>query len=366
MTKNKHQIDKYVVKFDATISDVMKAIDFNGRGVVVLQRHSVFYGILTDGDVRRAILSGAKLDDPAHPHACVKPVVLYEGKYSQADLNEIFFNSLIFVVPVISESGGLVKLEFKHHEKDILQDKLQAREPTEPLEASLVVMAGGKGKRLSPFTDVLPKPLVPINGKTVVELIIEHFVSAGVSDVHMTLNFKKEVIKAYMQTASRNYKLKFWEEEGATGTAGSLSMLDGAVKKDVFITNCDVIVNVDYPAALKLHQEMQSAMTVITAVSHHQIPYGVVDIGEFGNITRITEKPETAVNVNTGVYILAADVLSMVPQNSYFDMPQLIELLLKKELPVRAYPVSAANYSDIGQWPEYKQTLEKFSMLSLN
>ena len=170
--------------------------------------------------------------------------------------------------------------------------------------------------------------------------------SAGVSDVHMTLNFKKEVIKAYMQTASRNYKLKFWEEEGATGTAGGLSMLDGAVK-DVFITNCDVIVNVDYPATLKLHQEMQSI--AVTAVSHHQIPYGVVDIGEFGNITRITEKPETAVNVNTGVYILAADVLSMVPQNSYFDMPQLIELLMKKELPVRAYPVSA-NYSDIGQW----------------
>jgi len=227
----------------------------------------------------------------------------------------------------------------------------------------VVIMAGGKGTRLAPFTQVLPKPLIPVGERTMIEYIIDNFRVFGVKKFYLTLNYKGELIEAYFKGSEKDYEVEFIWEEDYLGTAGSLKFLKGELEGDFIVSNCDILLKTDFSEVLDFHKKNASIFTSITAIQYYKIPYGVVNIKNGGIIADIIEKPEYTFQINTGVYVLNYKVLSYIPLNTYFDMPELVKVLLQKGEKVLAYPINEGDYIDMGQWEEYKEAFRKLSEL---
>jgi NDP-sugar pyrophosphorylase family protein len=215
-------------------------------------------------------------------------------------------------------------------------------------------MAGGKGTRLKPLTNILPKPLIPIGNKTIVEEIMDRFVDVGCNHFYMSINYKAETIKHYFgQLQNENYKIKYLHEEKSLGTAGSLSLVRDKISSTFFVSNCDIIVDEDYSEILKYHKQNENELTIVSALKHFPIPYGIIETGNAGIMTRIKEKPEFTFQINTGVYILEPHLLDEVPNNKFFHITDLIEKVQNRGGRVGVFPVSEGSWTDIGQWDEY-------------
>jgi NDP-sugar pyrophosphorylase family protein len=226
----------------------------------------------------------------------------------------------------------------------------------------VVIMAGGKGTRMEPFTKVLPKPLIPVGEKTIAELIIEQFHEYGIDEYYFTLNYKGEMIKAYFQSIDRNYTVKYLYEDDFYGTAGCLRLLGEDIQETFFLSNCDILVKADYSQVLEFHKINNSELTVLSAMQYYQIPYGVIRFGKNGVIKEIQEKPEQAVTINTGVYVINRTCLDLIPEGRVYHMTDLIGDLMRGGRNVFTYPVSSNGYIDIGQWDEYRKTVGKLML----
>jgi NDP-sugar pyrophosphorylase family protein len=217
-------------------------------------------------------------------------------------------------------------------------------------------MAGGKGSRLDPFTRVLPKPLIPVGNKPIIEAIMERFARCGFNRFLYTLNYKKEYLKLFLKEASLPYTMEWVEEDDFLGTAGSLSLLKDKLTETFFVTNCDSLLDVDFEAVLRWHREHGAAITIIGCHNEFRIPFGVLEMSR-GKLTKLIEKPVHDVMINTGVYIMEPQVISYLSDRKQTDFDELLKLLPKKDK-VTVYPVYEG-WLDIGQWEEYRKSLSK-------
>ena len=181
-------------------------------------------------------------------------------------------------------------------------------------------MAGGKGERLKPVTNILPKPLVPIGEKTIIEHIFDKFLESGSTDFYLTLKYKSRLIKAYFEESNNNYMVNFIEEEKPLGTAGSLHKLKNTLKEPFFVTNCDVIINTDYNSLYDFHKNGGYDLSLVASAKEYVIFYGTCELDSKGSLSNLVEKPSYDFLVNTGLYVLNPDVLSFIPENQYFDI----------------------------------------------
>lgn len=223
-------------------------------------------------------------------------------------------------------------------------------------------MAGGEGTRLYPYTKILPKPLIPIGDVPIVERIINKFVNFGAVDFYITLNYKKGMIKSYFSDLSPDYSVKYVEEERPLGTAGSLKLISEKFEKPIFVTNCDILINADYANIYKYHRESGNIMTIVTALKNIVVPYGVLKARSQGIVTSMEEKPRLSYFVNTGMYVLNPEVISMIPEDKFFHMTDLADNLLKEGLQVGMYPVSEDSFLDMGEFEEMKRMEEKLDL----
>jgi len=168
------------------------------------------------------------------------------------------------------------------------------------------------------------------------------------------------MIQSYFSHETLPYEIKFIREQEFWGTAGSLKMLENQFTGPFVVSNCDVIVEALYADVLALHVREAASLTILSSFKHFQIPYGVIEFKKGGEITNIVEKPEQTQAINTGIYILNPEVLELIPESAYFDMTDLIQVLIKKGEKVVTYPVNENDYADIGQWKEYQKTINKF------
>lgn len=349
-------LEKYIVKSSSNIRTAIKQMDKGGMGfIIIVDKDEKVIGVVTDGDFRRAILSGVHLKENILLITNKNYKYLIKG-YSQKEALNFFKGKIVEFMPVL-ENGKLVEII----SKDDLYNQFDIELPKKQnLDLPVVIMAGGKGNRLDPFTRILPKALIPIGKKPVVELIMDEFAKYSITDFYMSVNYKDKMIKAYFEGYSSDYKITYIEEDEPLGTAGALKFLEGKFDGPFFISNCDIIIKSDYSDIVKFHEDKKDDLTLVGSMQHHRIPYGVCTFESGGLLKNIQEKPEYDFLVNTGMYILNSHILSYIPVNTYFNMTELINTLQKKAHKVSVYPVSEKSWIDVGQWQEYKKSLKQF------
>ena len=222
-------------------------------------------------------------------------------------------------------------------------------------------MGAGMGTRMEPFTNVLPKPLIPINDKTVIEKIIESFVGVGINDFLISINFKGKILKAFFEELDPSYSIDFIEEKTPLGTGGSLHKLKGKMKSTFMVTNCDVIIEVDHQDLIDFHKKNKFDLTLVASTKEIVIPYGACELNKEGNLEKILEKPKLDYLINTGLYVIEPSVLELIPRNKSFDMTDLIESLKIKGKDIGVFPIDDNAWVDIGQWDEYKHAIERLN-----
>lgn len=296
-------------------------------------------GSVTDGDLRRNI---NKNNFTAENIMNRNPKFIFEKDFKNITEKEILKNKVNYL-PVLDENKIPVKviyfdLNFQEYYDDI----------------KVVIMAGGKGLRLLPITRVIPKPLVPFKEKTIIENIMEQFIKYGFYDFIFTVNYKKDMIKSYF--SELYYSVSYIEEENFLGTAGSLGYIE--TQQPIIVSNCDILLDVDYSVAFKEHILNGNDVTVFSAIESVDIPYGVIKEDESRNFIGIEEKPILNYMVNTGIYILSPKVIELIKKGEKTDMPELIERAMNKGYNVRVYN-SDKKMTDIGQWEYYKKFIKE-------
>jgi NDP-sugar pyrophosphorylase family protein len=226
---------------------------------------------------------------------------------------------------------------------------------------TVVIMAGGEGARLQPFTNILPKPLIPLNDKTVIEKILDSFTDSGFCNFFLTVNFKGKILTAFFEELEPDYSIGFIEEKTPLGTAGSLHMLKEELQSTFLLTNCDVILNLDHGDLIDFHHENNCEITLVASAKKMTIPYGACEIDKQGFLSKITEKPSLDYLINTGLYVLEPSALKEIPDGEYFHMTDLIAKVKSKGKRVGVFPIEDDAWIDIGQWEEYRSALRKLS-----
>jgi dTDP-glucose pyrophosphorylase len=343
------------VQPNITIRKAMKALDKTAeKCLLVIDSNKKLLGTLTDGDLRRGILSGMKFSENILECYHKNPTILTYGNFEPEDAKQLLLTKKLDLIPVLDE---------EHKVLDYLTWSIinGGKKTEKKLEnVPVVIMAGGKGTRMEPFTKVLPKPLVPIHDKPIIEHIIERFTDMGCSDFHLTVNYKSKILKAYFEELQPQYNVSFVDETKPLGTAGSLRFLDGKFDNPFFVTNCDIIVKADYASLYEFHQKGKYDITLVASAKEYIIPYGTCELNGDGNLSHINEKPTYDFLINTGLYILNPDVLNLIPKDKFYHITHLIEDAKNQGKIVGVFPIDDDDWIDIGQWAEYKKAIDKF------
>jgi len=340
---------------DITIRQAMKKLSQSGeKCLVIVDENNGLLGTLSDGDLRKAILKGASVGDSISNTYQRKPAILVKGRYRLDDARKLFTKNKFDLIPVVDAQGGVADILLW---ETVLQSEKNRK--TETLNAPVVIMAGGEGARLEPFTKVLPKPLVPIHGKPVIEHILERFTDVGVNEFVVTVNYKARIMRAFFEELQPDFSVDFVEEREPLGTAGSLKFLEDKFDKPIFVTNCDIIVKADYRDLYSFHKNNGSDITLVASMKNYVIPYGTCELNDEGYLKEITEKPEYDFLVNTGLYVLNPDVLHLIPKDKRYHITHLIEDAQKDEKKIGVYPIDDDDWIDVGQWAEYQKAVSQ-------
>ncbi len=346
---------------DASIKKALELIKKSGvKGLVVINKNNQLIGSISDGDIRKAILKGTKLKNKILNIFNKKPHYLINKKYNQKKLNDLFYKKNFTIIPIIDEFKKVKKIiTIKTIKKKRSPAKLNKNTLLKNIPC--IIMAGGKGTRLEPFTDILPKPLIPVNKKPVIEHIIKNFENYGVKKFILSINYKAQILKAYFNELKPSYKLKFIYENKPLGTIGSLSKIKKSEAKNFFITNCDTISSINLISMYKFHLQNNYDLTILASSKKHQIPYGVCYARKNSDLIEIKEKPKFDFLVNAGLYLAKNSILNFVPKNKRYDFTDLVKILKSKNKKVGIFTVYENNWLDVGQWDEFKKTVSFFS-----
>lgn len=337
------KIEEICIDEDKTIIQAMKQLDELATKILFVLRKGKLAATLTDGDIRRWILAGGELTVGVKNAANYKPHYLQNATAGKA--RQFLKDNYIEAVPVVNEDFVIEQIFFADN-KNIRSCKL---------ELPVVMMAGGMGTRLYPYTKILPKPLIPVGEIPIAERIINKYVEYGCRDFYLIVNHKRNMIKAYFNEIEKNYNVYYIDEEKPLGTGGGLSLLKGRINNSFVLTNCDILINEDFVKIYKFHKKQKNVITMICSLKNFKIPYGIVEIGEVGEIKTMREKPELSFFTNTGCYIVEPEVIDGVNDNEPINFPEIIEKQKNIGKKVSVYPIGEKAWLDMGQMDELER-----------
>jgi dTDP-glucose pyrophosphorylase/CBS domain-containing protein len=344
----------------ATIKEAMEALDKTAEKVLlVVDEKQVLIGTLTDGDIRRHILKGHNLSGTIQDAFHLNPIFIFQDDFDPDKIKAVFLKKKIDLIPILNQDRKVV--DFKTWEKAFGNNK---RSKNQKLDVPVVIMAGGRGSRLEPFTRVLPKPLIPVGDKPVIDHIIDRFRAYGVYEFYLTIHHKSKILRAYFEEKSPDYSIGFAEEDEPRGTAGSLKLLADKLNKPFFVSNCDIIIEADYADIFHFHTKNSYDITLVASTKQYNIPYGICELNGGGSLERIKEKPEYNFLVNTGLYVLNSDIIDLIPEDKLFHITHLMDKVRENKGTVGVYPVSEKAWIDVGQWAEYRNALKVIEGIS--
>jgi dTDP-glucose pyrophosphorylase len=352
-------VKPFLVPQTFTIRQAMEQLEKTEEKIVfVVDEASRLIGSLTDGDVRRWILSDGDLKAEVVRICNCDPHVAREGfvlDQVRADMLKGNFGC----VPVVNSSREIIQLIFW---KELFQGEVA--KPRRQLAMPVVIMAGGRGTRLAPFTNVLPKPLIPIGDRTIIELIIDQFLPYGLMDFHLSINYKSKILKSFFEELTPNYSVRFIEEREPRGTAGALRALYSQAPENIIVTNCDIVIEADLAELVAFHQNNDYDLTLVASLKDYHIPYGVCELEKGGSLARIKEKPQYSFLINTGMYVVRRDRLNLIPEEAKCDMTDFIEEVKRAGGRIGVFPIGENAWTDTGEWTEYRKALDNLGRLS--
>lgn len=346
------KIQNRIFDINGSIIEALQLMDKENVKLLLIYSEGRFKCILSIGDIQRAVINNISLNTSV--------ATIIRSNYTCAketdDWHEIkkrMISQRIECMPILNDEGDLVNVLFW---EDIVDaDKKEVG----ILGLPVVIMAGGKGTRLQPLTNIYPKPLIPIGEKTIIETIMDKFVSYKCSDFYLSVNYKADVIRNYFDFIKNSqYHIFYFQEDKPMGTAGSLRLLKDRLHSTFFVSNCDILIKENYADILDYHRSNGNELTVVAALKTYSIPYGTIITGENGLLESIQEKPSLTFKINTGLYILEPSVLDEIPDD-FFHITHLMEKLQKKGRRVGVYPISQNDWVDMGDWDEYLSVIRK-------
>ena len=348
------ELDKYKITLDFSIRKALKQLDDVGISFIVcVDEKDVLVGVITDGDFRRAVYAGINLDDNVE-NLINREFIFVDKNFEAWEVRKIFDDTIVERIPVL-ENGKLVNIILEEEFVSSGKNKLK-----KILSNTVVIMAGGKGTRLDPFTRILPKPLIPLGNDPVIKVIMDEFGKFGIKEFFITVNDKGRMIKAYFHDYDLGYQINYIDESKPLGTAGALKYLEGQFEKSFFVSNCDIIVHANYSSIYEFHTDQNYDLTIVGSMKNYTIPYGVCKTDSAGMLIEMREKPEYDFLVNTGFYLMKPSILKFIPEDTYFDMTDLIREVKLNGFKIGVYPVSEKSWIDVGQWSEFNSVIKDF------
>lgn len=328
---------------ESTVREAVETIDAAGVQIaIVADGDGRLLGTVTDGDVRRAILRGVALDDAVAQVMNENPTTARQDD-DRETLLRLMRQRKLHQIPLLDATWRVVGLQ-------VLDNLLQLTRRENPV----VLMAGGLGSRLSPLTDDTPKPLLHVGAKPILETILEAFVQHGFGTFYLSVNYLAEQVEAYFGDGSQwGIKIQYLRERERLGTAGALSLLPERPVAPLFVMNGDLLTRLNFAQLLDFHAEHAAAATMCVREYEMQVPYGVIETRNH-RILNIREKPTERYLVNAGVYVLQPETLGLIPQDAFFDMPDLFKRLIDRDQETAVFPIREY-WMDIGQVADFKR-----------
>jgi dTDP-glucose pyrophosphorylase len=334
-----------IISPSTTVLQALKKMDREDNKLLIVLDNQRFEGLLSAGDIQRAIIQNKPLSLSVNK-IIRKNIRVASPNDSLEDIKRMMFDYRMELCPVVSVNNEILKVYFW---EDVFNEKPQ---PSETFNLPVVIMAGGLGSRLKPLTNVLPKPLIPINDKTMLEEIFERFYFHGCDHFYVFVNYKADLIKYYIGNQNLPYEIDFYTEEKPLGTVGGLSLVRSKINDTFFVSNCDILIEQDYSEILKYHRANKNEITIVAVLKHIPIPYGTIETGGNGKLVSLIEKPELTFKINSGMYICEPQIIDDVEEDSFFQITQLIEKVKQRGGTIGVFPVSEKSWIDIGIWSE--------------
>jgi dTDP-glucose pyrophosphorylase len=352
------RIAEFLAQRVTSLRDAIRKLDDSHRKILfIVEDDGRLFGALTDGDVRRWILASKDLDEQVSDVCNSDPVWIGTG-YNLEDIKRLMLEHRIQAVPILDTNRQIIEVLFW----DDVFDSESRFETHEQMDVPVVVMAGGAGTRLDPFTRILPKPLIPIGDRSIMEVIIDKFREYGISRFYISVFNKAKLIKAYMEEVDPPYAIEYLEETKPLGTVGVLSRLKGQIDDSLILTNCDTVINCNYKDLWDFHLKNKYDITLVGSMINYRVPYGICEIANGGKLINLKEKPEYSYLVSTGMYVLKRTAIARIPHDEFFNMTDLISSVRSNGGNVGVYPISEKSWMDTGEWHEYKKTVEQLSI----
>ena len=354
-------VESFFIPSDYSIRQAMERLEQTEEKIVfVVDAEQHLIGSLTDGDIRRWILSDGNLHAQVARICNRNPYIVHEDFLMEA-VREQMLRDNLGCIPVVDRSRTIVRLLFW---KELFQGQLVS-DGYSRLDLPVIIMAGGLGTRLAPFTNVLPKPLIPVGDRTVIEIIISQFLPYGIERFYLTVNYKAKLLKSFFEELAPSYSVQYLEESEPRGTAGSLGALSHCADENLLVTNCDIVIQANIADVVRFHRENRYDLTLIASLREYRIPYGVCELENTGDLACIKEKPRYEFLVNTGMYVVRRESLQEIPDQGRYDMTDFIAALKAKGLRVGVFPIGENAWVDTGEWEGYRKAIDSLSKLGV-
>jgi len=338
-----------IIDKEKTLLDVLRIMDSIERKLLVICENNRFLGVISIGDIQRAIINKQDLSSRVIDY--VRTDIIYATNKDSPDyIKSMMLENRIESMPVVDSNNLLVNI---YEWGDFFGETTSYKS----VDCPVVIMAGGKGTRLKPLTNVIPKPLIPVSDKTIIEEIISKFQIAGCKEFYISLNYKSDYIKSFFE--KKDYKnINFINENKPLGTGGSLALLKGVIDKTFFVSNCDILVDVNFSDLYDYHVKQKNIATLVSVLKSYSIPYGIIETSENGIISNMKEKPCFTYQINSGVYIIEPKLLEYVSNEESIDLPSLLQRAKLNGEKIGAFPVSEGAWMDMGNWEDYLKMIK--------
>lgn len=336
-------IQQHIIDLDTSVRDALVKLDQLASDAILflVDKENHLIGSLTDGDIRRGLIKGLDLETELKEFIQPNPSYIFENEYDLEKL-ELYKSKKFKVVPILNKRNQLIDIINFKHRTTIL-----------PLDA--VIMAGGKGMRLRPLTEKIPKPLLKIGEKPIIEYNIDSLSKVGIKNIYISVNYLGEQIEDHFKNGvNKNLNINYIWENKPLGTIGSVLLVDEFNHDEILVMNSDLLTNIDFVDFYNTFKESGAEMAVASIPYHVNIPYAVLETDNDQKVLSLKEKPQYTYYSNAGIYLLKTSVLSMIPKNEFFDITDLMDKILEMDQKLCTYPINGY-WLDIGKHEDFEK-----------